>query len=348
MEKSRVYHSAYSMFIFTVAIFILISIATFSPNDPPFGNYPVNNPVQNYCGKLGAGISGYLISSIGVISYVFALLIGALGVILFFRKRVEILWVKIFGCVLLIVSITSMVSLVSKSLLAFKLSPEIGGILGIITSLKLTEYLGVPGASILLSLGFLISIMLVSDKSIEPLIILVYNKIKGLNCYRPFAREYIGKVIDKVQTVRDIKLIEDVCKLEEPQRNSDETITRVRVKSTDNEKGPGKYDKFTRKDGAGFIKDQDYVYPPLLLLDELKNYKFDNDEHVMERSVVLKKTLEQFNVNAEIVGIERGPSVTMHELELSPGTKLGKVSSLSDDIAIALKAQSVRIVAHIQ
>jgi DNA translocase FtsK len=58
--------------------------------------------------------------------------------------------------------------------------------------------------------------------------------------------------------------------------------------------------------------------------------------------------LGQFNVTAEIVGIERGPSVTMHELELAPGTKLGKVSSLSDDIAIALKAPSIRIVAPIQ
>ena len=348
MERSRVFHSAYTMFIFTVALFILISIATFSPNDPPFGNYPVNNPVQNYCGKLGAGISGYLISTIGLISYVFALLIGGLGVLLFFRKRVEILWVKILGGVLLILSITSMLSLISKSLLALNLSPEIGGILGIITSLKLTEYLGVPGASILLSLGLLISIMLVSDKSIEPLFISIYKKIKGLNLYRPFAREYIGKVIDKVQTVRDTKLTEDVCEREEPLSNSDEKVTRVRVKSTDNEKGPRKYDKFTRKDSSGLIKEHDYVYPPLLLLDELKNYKFDNDEHVMEKSEVLKKTLEQFNVTAEIVGIERGPSVTMHELELSPGTKLGKVSSLSDDIAIALKAQSVRIVAPIQ
>jgi len=51
MERTRVFHSAYSIVICTVGIFILISIATFSPNDPPFANYPVNNPVQNYCGK---------------------------------------------------------------------------------------------------------------------------------------------------------------------------------------------------------------------------------------------------------------------------------------------------------
>ncbi|MEK6559783.1 MAG: DNA translocase FtsK, partial [Planctomycetota bacterium] len=46
-----------------------------------------------------------------------------------------------------------------------------------------------------------------------------------------------------------------------------------------------------------------------------------------------------------VVEIERGPVITMYELELAPGTKVGKVVGLSDDLAIALKAPSVRIVA---
>ena len=102
MQRTRIIHSAYSMVIFTVGIFILISIATFSPNDPPFANYPVNNPVQNYCGKIGAGVSGYLIACIGITSYVFALLIGTLGISLFLKKKIEILWARILGGILLI------------------------------------------------------------------------------------------------------------------------------------------------------------------------------------------------------------------------------------------------------
>ncbi|MDR4505802.1 MAG: DNA translocase FtsK [Candidatus Scalindua sp.] len=360
MERAKVFHSAYSMSIFTIAVFLLISIATFSPNDPPFGNYPLNNPVQNYCGKLGAGISGYLISSIGVISYLLALLIGALGIILFLRKKVEILWVKIFGAILFILSITPILSIFSFSVKTFKLPPDIGGIFGIVTSLKLMEYLGVTGASILLTLGLLVAVMLISDKSLEPLVLWGYKKCKGLNFYHPMAREYVGKIIEKVPSRRTLNLVDDICELDEPVRKrdeittdepvrrGDEITTQVRIKSADDERKPKRPDKIMRKDTAGFSKDQDYVYPPLELLDELQNYKFDNDEHVMEKSEVLKRTLAQFNVNAEIVGIERGPSVTMHELDLAPGTKLGKVSSLSDDIAIALKAPSIRIVAPIQ
>ncbi|HDY67447.1 MAG TPA: hypothetical protein ENH85_06635, partial [Candidatus Scalindua sp.] len=125
MERTRVFHSVYAMVILTIAVFILISIASFSPNDPPFANYPVNKSVQNYCGKIGAGVSGYLISGIGATSYVFALLIGALGFLLFLRKKVEILWVKILGGILLIVSIAPLLGIFSSVVTGvFKLPPE--------------------------------------------------------------------------------------------------------------------------------------------------------------------------------------------------------------------------------
>ena len=72
------------------------------------------------------------------------------------------------------------------------------------------------------------------------------------------------------------------------------------------------------------FENKGYVLPPILLLDELKRHKFDSDEHVMEKASILKDTLEQFNVIAGVVGMEKGPSVTMYELELAPGTKVGE------------------------
>ncbi|HJO55222.1 MAG TPA: DNA translocase FtsK, partial [Candidatus Scalindua sp.] len=101
------------------------------------------------------------------------------------------------------------------------------------------------------------------------------------------------------------------------------------------------------KDKRTNYKDKDYILPPISLLDQLKKHKLDSDEHVMEKANVLKETLEQFKITAEVVGLEKGPSVTMYELELAPGTKVGKISNLSDDIAIALKAPSIRVVAPI-
>ena len=349
MERTRVFHSVYAMVILTIAVFILISIASFSPNDPPFANYPVNKSVQNYCGKIGAGVSGYLISGIGATSYVFALLIGALGFLLFLRKKVEILWVKILGGILLIVSIAPLLGIFSSVVTGvFKLPPETSGIIGMIAAARLTEYLGIPGTCILLSLGFLISMMLISNVSLEVPLNWVLKKIQGIFVTRPLASDYMGETCDYSLSNRDWDIVEETDAPEKSAKEIEENVTTVDVLSTDVKTKPKKKITIFRKDIFNFFKHQDYTLPPISLLDELKKHKFDSDEHVMEKADILKKTLKQFNIIAEVVGIEKGPSVTMYELELAPGTKVGKIASLSDDIAIALKSQSVRIVAPIQ
>lgn len=61
----------------------------------------------------------------------------------------------------------------------------------------------------------------------------------------------------------------------------------------------------------------------------------------------LKETLQEFNIEAEVTGIRKGPVITMFEILPAPGVKLAKISSLADNIALRLAAQSVRIVAPI-
>lgn len=341
MQKTRIFHSAYSMIIFTIGIFILISIVTFSPNDPPFANYPVNNPVQNYCGKIGAGISGYLITCIGITSYIFAFLIGTLGVALFLKKKIEILWVRILGGILLIFSVSPILGILDN-FANFTLPLETGGIIGMIASFRLTEYLGIPGACILLAMGFLISLTLISNKSFESSIGWVYRKIKHMFISRSL-------LADNTQNIFEMDLEEDTDVIERTALEEEKNVGPVTVvpKSYVEQK-PRKRDSAIKARKHALPKDKGYVLPPVSLLDELTIHKFDSDEHIMEKASILKETLEQFKVIAEVVGMEKGPSVTMYELELAPGTKVGKISNLHDDIAIALKAPSVRVVAPIQ
>ena len=341
MQKTTIFHSAYSMIIFTIGIFTLISIVTFSPNDPPFANYPVNNPVQNYCGKLGAGVSGYLITCIGITSYVFAFLIGALGVALFLKKRIEILWVRILGGILLIFSVSPILGILDN-FANFTLPLETGGIIGMIASFRLAEYLGVPGACILLATGFFISITLISNKSLDSSVGWAYRKIKDKFISRSLLTDNTQSIFEmdpeKDATVKERTALEE--------EKSEGTVTVVPKSYV--EQKPRKRDSAVKAGKHVLPKGKGYVLPPVSLLDELTRHKFDSDEHIMEKASILKETLAQFKVVAEVVGMEKGPSVTMYELELAPGTKVGKISNLHDDIAIALKAQSVRVVAPIQ
>ena len=90
-----------------------------------------------------------------------------------------------------------------------------------------------------------------------------------------------------------------------------------------------------------------YVIPS----DLLTAYKDDQywiiDDQTKQASINLKQTLAEFNIDAEIIGIKKGPVVTMFELLPAPGVKLSKIVALQDNIALSLAASSVRIVAPI-
>ena len=70
------------------ALFILISFLSYSSNDPPFADYPINNPVSNFCGTVGAQVAGYAMASLGRTSYLIAAFLGWLGALYLFRESV--------------------------------------------------------------------------------------------------------------------------------------------------------------------------------------------------------------------------------------------------------------------
>ena len=71
------------------------------------------------------------------------------------------------------------------------------------------------------------------------------------------------------------------------------------------------------------------------------------DEETKQASLNLQETLKEFSIQAEVIGIRKGPVVTMFEILPAPGVKLSKIVGLADNIALRLAAQSVRIVAPI-
>jgi S-DNA-T family DNA segregation ATPase FtsK/SpoIIIE len=91
-----------------------------------------------------------------------------------------------------------------------------------------------------------------------------------------------------------------------------------------------------------------YKLPPLDLLDEKQGSDTtESEEVVREKAAVLERTLSEFGIEAQVVEIDRGPVITLYELELAAGIKIGKVTGLAGDMARALKATAVRVVAPI-
>ncbi len=91
-----------------------------------------------------------------------------------------------------------------------------------------------------------------------------------------------------------------------------------------------------------------YVYPPTRLLDPVMDSEGTSAyEEMQNNATKLIETLKSFGVNASITNICRGPSVTRYELQPAAGVKISKITNLSDDIALNLAANGVRIEAPI-
>ena len=85
-----------------------------------------------------------------------------------------------------------------------------------------------------------------------------------------------------------------------------------------------------------------YIYPPISLLNEGRSQVSDHSEEIRRYAERLVDTLQSFSIQATVAGVTRGPTVTRYELQLQRGVKSTRVASLSDDIALALGAASVR------
>jgi DNA segregation ATPase FtsK/SpoIIIE-like protein len=93
---------------------------------------------------------------------------------------------------------------------------------------------------------------------------------------------------------------------------------------------------------------EEYVLPGLDLLTEGDDFSYDEQtEEVKRKARVLELTFASFGFNIRVVEIETGPVIAQYEIELEAGLRLSKITSLSDDLAIALRVPSVRIVAPI-
>ncbi|MCC6678216.1 MAG: DNA translocase FtsK [Phycisphaerales bacterium] len=90
-----------------------------------------------------------------------------------------------------------------------------------------------------------------------------------------------------------------------------------------------------------------YRFPGLDLLENPEeNFTVKLEEYVREQAQALESALRQYKIDGEVVGIESGPVITLYDVRLAPGTKVAAVEAVDSDIARALKAVNIRIVAN--
>ncbi|MCC6493975.1 MAG: DNA translocase FtsK 4TM domain-containing protein [Pirellulales bacterium] len=125
---------------------------------------------------------------------------------------------------------------------------------------------------------------------------------------------------------------------------------RIKKKSSKDAKKSERDEVIEQLDAADSqgVAEFDYELPPLDLLLPADDVSYEEHEkEVRRKAKILEKTFKDFGFNVKVVEIETGPVIAQFEVELEAGLRLSKITGLADDLAIALRVPSVRIVAPI-
>ena len=104
-------------------------------------------------------------------------------------------------------------------------------------------------------------------------------------------------------------------------------------------------DQVAAEIAQGKREESAYCFPPVDLLRRPVRGGVDGTDEMRENSQRLNETLASFHIDAHIINVTRGPSVTRYEVELDKGVRLNKLTGCADDIALSLGASGVRIAA---
>lgn len=165
-----------------------------------------------------------------------------------------------------------------------------------------------------------------------------------------FAHDFMPKISGiQVEDDSDKLSADDVDIVDE----AEQTDVTIKTPEKEPESAKGKEEAASiaingAQDLASSANSDGYVLPPVDLIEagiKVKNPRMN--KMITDNIAVLENTLENFGVKATVTQVVAGPSVTRYELQPAPGVKVARITSLADDIALSLAAQSVRIEAPI-
>jgi len=353
--KERRINEIKGLILFALGLMILASLIRFERLDLPFYTSNPNIPPKNLLGIFGAYLGGTIVFLFGrIASFAIPSLIILLGISFFRQEKPYLSIPRILGIFVLFLSISSLIGMFAFSNEYFRL--YYSGFLGVLSSNFIISYFGKIGGYIIFITFAILCLALVTDILISTFFLTIRDNLKFLfspivNFKFPFNKNK-PLVIKKRQEQPKKSIFPSFNKPKAETAAMPSLVSEPVIKDTFSAKPSLKF-KSKPEPSAPKIKPQenkigDYQLPSLDLLDAPPSLEARQIKDDLAGSArVLEETLEDFGISVKVTDIERGPVITRYELEPAPGVKLNKIVTLNDDIALAMKAQSVRIIAPI-
>jgi S-DNA-T family DNA segregation ATPase FtsK/SpoIIIE len=332
-QESRIKEEIVGIIAILAGLVVVISLMSHNQWDQSI--FTNTHELRNWLGRFGANLSEMLLQSVGLSAYIIPAILLIFGIKKVFagtlnQKPV----VFIIAVIILTISTSSLFTLFAGG--------ASGGATGTLITEMTNRIISSVGSLLLFATLTLISLMYIIQFSVADL-----------------ARKTRDRIISSTQTLSAIKAkkkVNDRPKIKEENAITEtpaqpeiaegielpeipsiqETLPLIEeVKTKTKEK------HFTRpaeKIGG------DYKLPGVELLKDPSPLKSrPTKEELLQQSELLEKKLQNYSIEGKVTYVSPGPVVTMFEFEPAPGIKINKIMSLSDDLAMAMKANSIRI-----
>ena len=356
------------LFILSLNVFLLVSLITFSKN----------NPNANWLGYLGHYLAYILTYLFGLSSYLFSFFLFWIGIKLITKKNLQGFFFKGFSFFLMLISMSFLLTIYSDSLSIgssienkvftdqiffhnlkpyYQMRYNLGGsffyyIYKDLPFLNLKKVLSSSGCTLIFFTTFMISFLLFTGLDI-------------ITTFKNFKREKKKKPIKKKRELFKkllIFILEKIKEKREKKKQKPLPATQINIKQNTIQKE--KIEKIPEKENINIntkvekiiekvptfldkLKTPYYLPPTSLLTDPQKIDHPTIKKELSKQAEVLEETLKNFGIEAKVGEINCGPTITSFEVHPSTGVKVQKIKSLENDIALNMEAKSIRIIAPI-
>ncbi len=364
-ETSSLTVQIIGVFLATAGILWLLSLLTFSQSDPVllFTHSSSQLIPENAVGLVGSTAAFSLFTMVGGGSFVVPLVLVGFGLTVLWSEQFHVSLAGVLGSLLAVLSVSALLHLYSLSLVPTEeIGVAKGGLIGQGLSEVLGTYFATTGAMIILLAMLLVSFLLLVPVSLGQL-------ARGTLSVGATLWDRMG------ESLLALKEQEWWVRNAEPKQNKSIRINRELaarggigsvgldsiLESSKGDNIPSEInpvlieseprlaltDQTDQEYLAGKVVSESYEMPsPVDLLDtHAARAAHQTDSVLKSQSEILVQTLSSFGIEGSVTDVHPGPVITMYEFAPGPGIKVARIVTLSDDLAMALKALKVRVVA---
>ncbi|HQV12422.1 MAG TPA: DNA translocase FtsK [Nitrospira sp.] len=368
-RSSHVKREVIGVLLIAVGLLILLSLVSFVPGDAKSiaASGAAGNQPKNMIGSVGALSAAACFFMVGGAAYLFPILLGLLGARCFtpipltmrLRNAGSGLAAMVFLSALLHLEVTA-VPTISSGWVNRGLA---GGIIGQVLADGVRSYFATTGAHIVVLTGLMVALLFTVPLSLTALLQRVPDWwIAARECMTQLVPEWPVKQDEPMAQPKRarVKVARPAREIDEPELDREVQVVAEAVEQIAVPMIPPKIQPPMKVEKRATSEDEPaaavatspsvsdgYVLPDPqeLLSDPSGPIARLSDDELKLQSEILTKALKSFAIEGRVTEVRPGPVVTMYEFEPAPGTKVARIVNLADDLALALKAISLRIVA---